>query len=75
MEILDTIMGQEAQNPEEGEEIEIEELLNEIERVWDISYDNGTTFFTKRDGSFRCNNWRYFKEKLLKDANVLEDES
>ena len=47
MEVLDTIMGQEVQNPEEGKEkeIEIEELLNEIERVWDIVYDNGTTFF------------------------------
>ena len=74
MEVLDVIMGQEAQNPEEGEEIEVEELLNEIERVWDISYDNGTTFFAKRDGSFRCNNWKNFKEKLIQDVSSGETE-
>ena len=72
MEVLDTIMGQEAQNPEEGAEVEIEELLNKIEDVWDIVYDNGTTFFIKKDKSFRCNNWKSFKEKLLSD--VLEKE-
>ena len=69
MEVLDTIMGQEAQNPEEGTEVEIEELLNKIEDVWDIVYDNGTIFFIKKDKSFRCNNWKSFKEKLLEDAN------
>ena len=61
------------QNSEEGAEVEIEELLNKIEDVWDIVYDNGTTFFTKKDKSFRCNNWKSFKEKLLSDAlNVKE---
>lgn len=47
----------------------IKELLKEIERVWDISYQNGTTFFMKKDESFTCNNWKNFKEKLLSDAN------
>ena len=76
MEVLDTIMGQEAQNPEE-DAAEIEELLNKIEDVWDIVYDNGTTFFIKKDKSFRCNNWKMFKEKLLSDALCEggEDES
>lgn len=46
----------------------LKELLNEIERVWDISYDNGTTFFIKKDKSYTCNNWENFKEKLLNDA-------
>ena len=48
--------------------MEIKELLNEIEKVWDIEYDNGTTFFIKKDKSFRCNNWKNFKDKLLEDA-------
>lgn len=74
MEVLDTIMGQEAQNPEEGAEVEIEELLNKIEDVWDIVYDNGTTFFIKKDKSFRCNNWKSFKEKLLSDVLEKSDE-
>ncbi len=47
---------------------DIKELLNEIERVWDINTQNGTTFFTKKDKSFRCNNWENFKDKLLNDA-------
>jgi len=48
-------------------ETNIKELLNGIEKVWNISYDNGTTFFAKKDKSFRCNNWEGFKEKLLND--------
>ncbi len=48
--------------------MEIKELLNEIEKVWDIEYYNGTTFFIKKNGSFRCNNWKSFREKLLSDA-------
>ena len=73
MGALDTIMGQEAQNPEEGAEVEIEKLLNKIEDVWDIVYDNGTTFFIKKDKSFRCNNWESFKKKLLSDAKNVKE--
>ncbi len=53
---------------------EIKELLKEIERVWDIRYNNGTTLFVKKDKSYTCNNWESFKEKLLKDANGGLDE-
>ena len=56
-------------------ETNIKEFLNEIERVWDISYDNGTTFFTKKDKSFRCNNWEGFKGKLLNDVLSQSNET
>ena len=54
--------------------MEIRELLEEIEEVWDIEYDNGTTFFIKKDKSFRCNNWGSFKERLLSDVDGQENE-
>ena len=48
--------------------MEIKDLLEKIEKVWDIEYDNGITFFIKKDKSFRCNNWKNFRDKLLDDA-------
>ena len=49
---------------------EFEKMIEE----WNIIYDNGTSFFEKKDGSFRTNSGEVFVKELLSQLNSKGEE-
>ena len=49
-----------------------EDAFKEMIEEWNIIYDNGTSFFEKKDGSFRTNSGEVFVKELLSQLNSKE---
>ena len=50
-----------------------EDAFKEMIEEWNIIYDNGTSFFEKKDGSFRTNSGEVFVKELLSQLNSKEE--
>ncbi len=53
---------------------EYDKSIKEMIEEWNIIYDNGTSFFEKKDGSFRTNSGEVFVKELLSQFNSQVDE-